>query len=120
MGSHDRVRGRNGGPGTRELVGEIGRQLVHLDQTEVELERAELASNVQSARRALVGLGVATVAALVGLTVVLVSALGLALVLPGWLAALIVAGVVLGVGTGAGYLGWQHRPRSPLAFPGNR
>jgi hypothetical protein len=120
MGSHDRVRGRNGGPGTRELVGEIGRQLVHLDQTEVELERAELASNGQSARRALVGLGVATVAALVGLTVVLVSALGFALVLPGWLAALIVAGVVLGVGTGAGYLAGNIAPARRWLSRGNR
>ena len=117
MASHDQVRGRNGGPGTRELVGEIGSQLVQLAQTEVELARAELASNVGSARRALVGLGVATVAALVGLTLLLVSAvLGLAMLVPGWLAALVVAGIVLGVGSGAGYTGWQQRPKSPLAL----
>ena len=117
MDFQDQVRGRNGGPGTRELFGEIGSQLVQLAQAEVELARAELASNVRSGRRALVGLGVATVAALVSVTLVLVSAvLGFALFVPGWLAALIVAGVVLGVGSGAGYLGWQHRPRSPLAL----
>jgi uncharacterized membrane protein YqjE len=117
LASHEEVRGRNGGPGTRELVGEIGSQLVHFAQTEVELARAELASNVRSARRALVGLGVATVAALVGVTMLLVSVvLGLAVLVPGWLAALIVAGVVLGVGVGAGYMGWQQRPRSPLAL----
>jgi uncharacterized membrane protein YqjE len=117
VASHDQVRGRNGGPGTRELVGEIGSQLVHLAQTEVELARAELASNVRSGRRALVGLGVSAVAALVSVTLVLISAaLGLALLMPGWLAALSVAGVVLGMGAGAGYFGWQHRPRSPLAL----
>lgn len=111
------MRERNGGPSTRALVGEIGSQLVQLAQAEVELARAELASNVRSGRRALVGLGVATVAALVGVTLLLVSGvLGLAMLVPGWLAALIVAGVVLGVGAGAGYMGWQQRPRSPLAL----
>jgi uncharacterized membrane protein YeaQ/YmgE (transglycosylase-associated protein family) len=65
VASHHQVRGHNGGPGTRELVGEIGSQLVQLAQAEVELARAELVSSVRSARRALVGLGVATVAALV-------------------------------------------------------
>ena len=118
MGPHEQVlRGRNGGPGTRELVGEIGSQLVQLAQSEVELARAELASDVRSGRRALLGLGVAMVAALVGVTLLLVSAvLGLALLVPGWLAALIVAGLVLGAGAGAAYLGWQQRPRSPLAL----
>jgi len=112
-----RTNGRNGGPSTRALVGEIGSQLVQLAQAEVELARAELASNVRSGRRALVGLGVATVAALVGVTLLLVSGvLGLAMLMPGWLAALIVAGVVFGVGAGAGYMGWQQRPRSPLAL----
>jgi hypothetical protein len=78
------MRGRNGGPSTRELVGEIGSQLVQLAQAEVELARAELASNVRSGRRALVGLGVATVAALVGVTLLLVSGvLGLAMLVPG-------------------------------------
>jgi hypothetical protein len=38
------------------------------------------------------------------------------MLMPGWLAALIVAGVVFGVGAGAGYMGWQQRPRSPLAL----
>jgi uncharacterized membrane protein YqjE len=117
VASYHQVRGHNGGPGTRELVGEIGSQLVQLAQAEVELARAELASSVRSARRALVGLGVATVAALVGVTLLLVSAvLGLAMLVPGWLAALVVAGIVLGVGAGAGYIGWQQRPSSPLAL----
>ena len=111
------MRGRNGGPTTRGLAGEIGSQLVQLAQAEVELARAELASNVRSGRRALMGLGVATIAALVGVTLLLVSAvLGLAMLVPGWLAALIVAGVVLGLGAGAGYMGWQQRPNSPLAL----
>ena len=113
----EQMRGRNSGASTRALVGEIGSELVQLAQTKVDLARAELAGNVRSGRRALVGLGVATVAALVGVTLLLVSAgLGLAMLVPGWLAALVVAGIVLGVGAGAGYIGWQQRPSSPLAL----
>jgi len=112
-----RVNGKNGGSSTRALVGEIGSRLVQLAQAEVELARAELASDARSGRRTMVGLGVATVAALAGLTLLLVGVvLALAMLMPGWLAALIVAAVVLGVGGAAGYLGWQHRPRSPLAL----
>lgn len=112
-----RVNGRNDGPSTRALVGEIGSQLVQLAQTEMELARVELASDVRSGRRTMVGLGVATVAALAGLTLLLVGVvLALAMLMPGWLAALIVAAVVFGVGAAAGYVGWQHRPRSPLAL----
>lgn len=112
-----RVNGRNGGPSTRALLGEIGRQVVQLAQGEVELARIELASDVRSGRRALVGLGIAAVAALVALTLLMVAvALALAALMPGWLAALVVAAVVLGVGATIGYTGWRHRPRSPLAL----
>ena len=112
-----RMSGKNSGPSTRALVGEIGSHLVQLAQSEVELARAELASDVRSGRRAMVGLGVATVAALVGLTLLLVAVvLALAALMPGWLAALLVAAVVFGVGAATGYTGWKHRPRSPLAL----
>jgi hypothetical protein len=71
---------------------------------------------VRSGRRALVGLGVTTVATLVGVTLLLVSGvLGLAMLMLGWLAALLLAGVVFGVGAESGYIGWQQRPRSPLS-----
>ena len=109
--------GKNGGPSTRALVGEIGGQLLQLAQTEVELARAELASDMRAGRRTVVGLAVATVAAIVGLSLLLVAVvLALATFMPGWLAALIVATLVLGIGGMAGYIGWKHRPRSPLAL----
>jgi uncharacterized membrane protein YqjE len=111
------MNGKSGGPSTRALVGEIGSQLAQLAQAEMELARAELASDVRSGRRAAVGLGVAAVAALVGLTLLSVAlVLALAALMPGWLAALIVAAVVFGVGATAGYVGWKHRPRSALAL----
>jgi uncharacterized membrane protein YqjE len=112
-----RVNGRNSGPSTRALLGEIGRQVVQLAQREVELARVELASDVRSGRRTLVGLGIAAVAALVALTLLTVAAaLALAALMPAWLAALVVAAVVLGVGATIGYAGWRHRPRAPLAL----
>lgn len=113
----NRTYGKNGGPSTRALVGEIGGQLLQLAQTEVELARAELASDMRAGRRTLVGLAVATVAAIVGLSLLLVAVvLALITFMPGWLAALIVATLVLGIGGMAGYIGWKHRPRSPLAL----
>lgn len=111
-----RTNGHDDKP-TRALVGEIGTHVVRLAQTEVELARAELASDVRAGRRAMVGLAAAAVAAIVGLTLLLVAVvLALAAVVPAWLAALIVAAVVLVAGAGVGYLGWTRRPRSPLAL----
>jgi len=110
-------RGDEGTWGVRVLVGEIGRQLVRLAEEEVDLARAELASDARSAGRTAIALGLALVAALVGVTLLFVAGvLALALVLPGWLAALIVAVAVLAGGAAAGWAGWASRPRSPLAL----
>jgi membrane protein len=101
----------------RALVGEIGRQIVQLAQDEMELAREELASDLRSGRSTLVALALAGVAGLVGLTLLLVAgALALAMIVSAWLAALILAGVILAGGAAAGYVGWTHRPRSPLAL----
>src|ERR1700731_3205773 len=79
---------------TRVLLGEIGRQLVRLAEEEVDLARAELASDARAAGRTVIALGVAVVAALIGVTLLLVAlVLALAQVMPGWLAALIVGAV---------------------------
>jgi len=108
---------KNGGRPLPALVGEIGSQLIQLAQTEVELARAELASDIRSGRRAVMALAVAAVAAIVALTLLLVAVvLALAALMPGWLAALVVAAIVLGVGATAGYMGWAQRPRAPLAL----
>ena len=108
---------KSAGTSTRALVSEIGSQLIQLAQAEVDLARAELASDVRAGRRAAIGLGVAAVAGLAAFTLLLV-AVTLALVpyMPGWLAALIVAAAVFGTGVAIGYLAWRQRPRSPLAL----
>jgi uncharacterized membrane protein YqjE len=103
--------------GTPALLGEIGSRMVRLAQTEVELAGAELASDLRAGRRLLVAFGIALVAALVGVTLLMVTVvLALALVMPGWLAGLILSLVVLALAAGAAYLGWRDRPRSALTM----
>ena len=110
-------RGEERAWGTRVLLGEIGRQLVRLAEEEVDLARAELASDVRSAGWTVVGFGLALVAGLVGLTLLLVAVvLALGQVMPAWLAALVVAAGVLAAGGLAGWLGWVYRPRAALAL----
>jgi uncharacterized membrane protein YqjE len=72
---------------------------------------------MRSGRQVVVGLGAAAAAALVGLTLLLVAVvLALGTFMPSWLAALLVAALVFGVGATAGYVSWKHRPSSPLAL----
>ena len=103
--------------GIPALIGEIGSRMVRLVQTEVELAGAELASDLRAGRRALVAFALALVAALLGAALLLVAAvLALAGVMPGWLAAVVVAVVMLGFGAGAAYVGWRACPRSALTL----
>ena len=117
-GAHERGEAEGGRPEQRALVGEIGGQLMQLAQTEVELARAELASDMQAGapdRRW--GSRWPRWRRIVGVTLLLVAVvLALVTLMPGWLAALIVAAVVLGMGATAGFIGWTQRPRSPLAL----
>ena len=83
---------------TGELVGQLGDQLTSLVRNEVRLAQAEV---TQKAKRMGVGAGFfggAGVVALLGLGALVIAAiLGLANVLPGWLAAVIVAVVLFAV-----------------------
>src|SRR5258708_27670280 len=100
--------------GTRVLLGEVGRQLVRLAEEEVDLARAELASDARSAGWTVIGFGLALVAGLVGLNLLFVAVvLALGQVMSGWLAALIVAGAGPVGGAGGAFPGWAHR--SPTA-----
>lgn len=104
-------------PSTRALVSEIGGRLLQLAQAEVELARSELASDGRAGRRTIVGLAMAVALGLAGFTLLLVAvALALVPLLPGWLAALVVAAAVLGTSVTVGCLAWRQRPRSPLAL----
>lgn len=103
--------------GIPALIGEIGSRIIRLVQTEVELAGAELASDLRAGRRALVAFALALVAGLLGAALLLVAVvLALAGVMPGWLAAVVVAVVVLALGAVAAYVGWRHCPRSALTL----
>jgi uncharacterized membrane protein YqjE len=109
------VHDTNSGPSTRTLVREIGSHLVEVAQKEVELARAELASDVRSARNAALALAAGALVVLIGVTLLLVAVvLALAQVMAAWLAALIVAVVVLAIGVITAALGWARRPRAAL------
>jgi hypothetical protein len=100
---------------TGELVSELLKQSTELVKKEVALAKAEVMVDVKREIQMAERLGVAAVCGLCGLNLLLVAgALALAVVLPGWAAALIVAGVVLAAGAVAGALGWGKRVSHPL------
>jgi hypothetical protein len=101
---------------TVDLLKEIAVQSQNLVKAQVALAKAELRADLAAEKKMAGSLGVAAVAALTGINMLLVAAiLALATRIPGWLAALIVSGIVLlGGGLAAG-LGWQKRVRRPLS-----
>jgi hypothetical protein len=101
----------------RDLVAELagtGRQLV---RKELQLARAEARHDLRAEVQMAGGLGVAGVCALLIVELLLVAVVMALMeggVLPGWASALVVAAVVLLVGTAAGLWGWRRRVRRPL------
>ena len=101
---------------TRDLVGELARKASELAKKEVALAKAELRRDLKDEVKMAAGLGVGAVCAILVLAMLLV-ALVFALVgagLPGWGAALVVAGGVLVVGGIVAAWGWAKRVRRPL------
>jgi hypothetical protein len=83
-------------PTTAELVQQASEQISRLVRDELALARAEVASSARHAGAGAGLLGGGAVLALYGIgALVLAAILGLAVVLPGWLAALIVGGGLL-------------------------
>lgn len=105
------------GASTKDLVTQLAQKASLLARKEIELAKAELKDDVRSEIKMASGLGVAGVCALVTLQLLLtavVFALFEGDVLPGWAASLVVAAVVLAIGTAAGLWGWAKRVRKPL------
>lgn len=100
---------------TRELIGEIAGKATRLIKTEAELAKAELKADLQSELAMAKGFAVALVCALLGLNTLLVALVfGLTVWMPGWLAALIMGGVMLGLAAIIGFISWSRRV-TPLA-----
>jgi uncharacterized membrane protein len=100
---------------TPALVAEAAREAITLLKSEIELARAELKEDLRAEIAGATGLSVAAVCALLVVNLLLVAAVfALATVMPGWLAALVVAAAVALGGAIAGMVGWKH-VRMPLA-----
>ena len=102
---------------TKELVREIAHKASLLVKKEIALAKSEAKEDLRAEIKMASGLGVAGVCALCTLNLLLVAvvvALFEAEVMHGWLAALLVAAVVLAIGTIAGLVGWSKRVRQPL------
>ena len=105
------------GLSTRDLVTELARKASEPARKEVALAKSEVKEDLRSEIRMASGLGVAGLCALITLQTLLVAlifALSESGVTHGWLASLVVAAVVLGIGTVAGLIGWGKRVRTPL------
>jgi uncharacterized membrane protein YqjE len=101
---------------TVELVKQIAHESQDLIKAQVELAKTELRADLGRELQMVAGMGVASLSALVGTTLLLVTAiLGLATTMPAWLAGLIVSVAVLLFAGIAAAMGWRRRVRHPLA-----
>jgi len=101
----------------REVVSAVAAKASELARAEVALAKAEVRQDIRSEIRMASGLGIAGVCAILTVALLLVSvvfALDESGTMPGWAASLVVAGVVLAIGTVAGLIGWAKRVKSPL------
>lgn len=100
---------------TGQLIGALTEQSTALVRKEIELAKAELREDIHREVTMAAGLGVAGVALLTTLNLLLVAlALGLAQSMPAWAAALVIAGVTLLVAVVAASFGWGKRVKRPL------
>lgn len=93
---------------------EMGKELI---EHELALARTELKVDVKNEIAMAKGLGVAGVCALLVVAMLLVTAafaFAEGGVMPGWASSLVIAAVVLTIGTIAGLIGWGKRVRTPL------
>jgi hypothetical protein len=102
--------------GTGALVRQIVSQAELLAKKELELAKTELRVDLRSEARVAGGLGIAALAGLVTINLLLVTAaLALSLVMPAWAAGLIVTGIMLLVAVIFAAVSWRRRLRDPMA-----
>src|SRR5262245_45094395 len=98
------------------LLRQVLRTGTQLVERNIELARAELKADVRAQLRMAGRIAAAALLVLLAINLLLVAlVLALALVMPGWLAALVVAVVLLAGGAGFGWAAWRGRSGVPLA-----
>jgi hypothetical protein len=100
---------------TRDLLTRIAADARDLIQTEVQLVKTELKADLKAEAGAAKGLGAGALLGYAGIILLLVAAtLGLANVMPGWAAGLVVGGVLLAAAAVASLVGWRKRVKIPM------
>ncbi len=100
---------------TGTLVKEIASGVERLAKKQVELAKTELRADLKKEARVAGGLGMAALAALITVNLLLVTAaLALSLVMPAWGAGLVVSGFTLLVAVVVGLVSWSARLRDPM------
>jgi uncharacterized membrane protein YqjE len=103
-------------PSAIETVHQIVAQAQLLIHKQVELAKAELKADLHAEGKAVGSLGIAAVAGLSALNLLLVTgALALAVWMPAWTAGLLVTGVVVLLAGLFALFGWRTRVKHPLA-----
>lgn len=98
-----------------ELVKEITAQVGLLAKKQIELAKTELRADLKSELAMAGGLGVAALAGISAINLLLVTViLALAQVMPAWGAGLLVSAFTLGIAGVAALVGWSKRVRTPL------
>jgi predicted phage tail protein len=101
---------------TRQLLTRLLETVSLLVTKEVELAQAEIRANIEAELSMVALLIAAGVVAVFAVNMLLVSAVfALTVWIPGWLAALALAGVLLAVGAVLALVGWQRRVSTPMA-----
>jgi predicted phage tail protein len=99
----------------RELWKTLLSDASELIKAEVTLAKSELRRDLKQESTMAAGLGAGALLAYAGIILLFVAgALGLATVMPGWAAALVVAGLLLAAAGASAAIGWARRVRTPL------
>jgi hypothetical protein len=100
---------------TAELITELTKHSAELVKKQIELAQVELRADMKQEIKAAAGVGIGGICALATFILLLVAAVfGLAEMMPGWQAALIVAGAMLALSAAIGLIGWAKRVKKPL------
>ncbi len=101
---------------TRQLLARLLETVSLLVTKEVELARAEIRADVKAELSMVTMLIAAGVVAVFSVNMLLVSTVfALTVWMPGWLAALVLAGLLLVIGAALALVGWRQRVSAPLA-----